>query len=153
MEKITTFSQILAGYFYKRGSLDAFVRENYPYENPFSKYCKIRRYITGERVPSYLDAKDLLDLLKYDIEEAELREILKVSKEEKTTVYENDKFARRIDISYSELSKKTGIPKEDLILFLDSQLKEYNCENVKEYLTALILENIEGTYSIKNSEK
>lgn len=146
MENRTIFSQILAGYFYKRGSLDAFVRDKYPYDNLELRSRTIRRYLNGERVPSFLDAKELLKLMGCYISDDELVEILKNSKLEKVSTPERDFFAKKIDITYKELLSGEDIDKENKVLMIQSCMKELGCKTVKEFLIKLIDNEIKFRY-------
>lgn len=150
MENNTTISQILTNYFYKRGSLNDFCKEKYPNDNYRYKARTLMRYQTGERVPSYQVAKELLNLMEYEISDLDLIELLNNSRNEKIIPYQKEKLANRLDISYDEILKNVHINNEDKLLIIKDCLKETQCINIKEFIIKLIDEEISSRYFNKN---
>lgn len=146
MENNTTISQIMTNYFYKRGSLNSFCKEKYPNDNYRHKARTLMRYQSGERVPSYQVAKELLSLMEYEISDEELIELLKTSRNDKVIPYQKEKLANRLDISYDEILKNAHISNEDKLLIIKDCLKETQCINIKEFIIKLIDEEISLRY-------
>lgn len=150
MENNTTISQIMTNYFYKRGSLNSFCKEKYPNDNYRHKARTLLRYQSGERVPSYQVAKELLNLMEYEISDKDLIELLKSSRNEKIIPYQKEKLTNRLDISYDEILKNAHISNEDKLLMIKDCLKETQCINIKEFIIKLIDEEISSRYFNKN---
>lgn len=142
MENQTTFSEIMAGYFYKRGSLVRFVEEKYPNDNPRNKARVLMRYQTGERVPSFQDARDLLDEMKYDISDEELLEVLQHSMIDKIEPLQKERFLNRTILNYDEILKKEDLEQEEKILMIQSLMEDYKCKTPKELVIELINEEL-----------
>lgn len=149
MENTTTISQIMTNYFYKRGSLNDFCKEKYPNDNYRYKARTLMRYQSGERIPSYQVAKELLSLMEYEISDGDLIELLKTSRNEKIIPYQKEKLTSRMDISYDEILKNTHMSNEDKLLIVKDCLKETQCKNIKEFIIKLIDEEISSRYSGK----
>lgn len=149
MENTTTISQIMTNYFYKRGSLNDFCKEKFPNDNYRYKARTLMRYQTGERIPSYQVAKELLSLMEYEISDRDLIELLKTSRNEKIIPYQKEKLTSRMDISYGEILKNTHMSNEEKLLIIKDCLKETQCKNIKEFIIKLIDEEISSRYSEK----
>lgn len=149
MENTTTISQIMTNYFYKRGSLNDFCKEKFPNDNYRYKARTLMRYQSGERIPSYQVAKELLDLMEYDISDEDLIELLKTSRNEKVIPYQKEKLTNRMDISYDEILKNAHMSNEDKLLIIKDCLNETQCKNIKEFIIKLINEEISSRYSEK----
>lgn len=144
---IETFSNLLRDYFKQKKSIPEFVRENYPLHEYQTKDRTIRRYLSGEVVPQYSAAKDLVDKLDISISEEDLIKILNYSKSERETV---------IDYKHSYIFEKISARSNDL--FKDSDMTEYEKQrlfkdrvdevttdgNIREYLVKLIEYDLEN---------
>ena len=142
MEKVDSFSQILMQYFMKRGSVVAYCKQFYPNDNIKNKARVINRYITGERVPSFEDADEILTNLGEKIKKDDLIEILEKSKNLKYSDEEFSEFCSKIKIRYSEINKKLSIPVNSEEL-LTTRINNLGVKNIKEYIVNLIIKDIE----------
>ena len=82
---IESFSNLINQYFKQKKTIPEFVRENYSPHEYATKDRTIRRYLSGEVVPQYHAAKELVEKLDIEISENELMEILNYSRTERET--------------------------------------------------------------------
>ncbi|MBQ6148477.1 MAG: hypothetical protein IJI83_02910 [Oscillospiraceae bacterium] len=143
---IESFSNLINQYFKQKKTIPEFVRENYSPHEYATKDRTIRRYLSGEVVPQYHAAKELVEKLDIEISENELMEILNYSRTERET---------NIDYKHSYLFEKISARTTDL--FKDSDYLEYEIQNmftervneatagdVKKYLIALVEYDLEN---------
>ena len=144
MEK-ETFNQIMSGYFSERGSLIKFVKIVYPFDNFKTKYRGLKKYLDGDRIPSFQDAKALLNDMGVNISDDELIEILNYSNQEKENKYKKEAIVSGITINYDDILKDTKYKTDDKVIILQGCLKNRNCKSNKEYIIKLIEKDIEET--------
>lgn len=142
MEKAESFSQIITKYFMKRGSSVSYCKQFYPNSNSKNKARIINRYITGETVPSFEIANEMLTNLGEELPKEELIELLEKSKELKYSDNSPTEFCSKLKIRYSEIDKLLSIPvsSEEILM---NRFKELNTKNSKEYILKLIAKDIE----------
>ena len=139
------FSQMMAGYFYKRGSLLNFVKDKYPYDDAKLKYRSLKRYLDGERVPSFQDAKQLLLDMGIELSEQELLEVLELSNQEKESRYKKQAIVSGITIKFDDIFKDLDLETDEKILILKNRVEKMSCKTNKEYIIKLIEKDIKET--------
>lgn len=144
MEIQENFSQIIAKYFIKRGSSVAYCKQFYPNENYINKARVLNRYISGDIVPSFEIANELLTNLNEHYSKDELLEILDRSKKLKEENKSDNSFCSKLKIRYTEIDRQLSIPisSEDA---LTNRLRVLGLQNSKEYILKLIVKDIEET--------
>lgn len=144
MEIQENFSQIIAKYFIKRGSSVAYCKQFYPNENYINKARVLNRYISGDIVPSFEIANELLTNLNEHYSKDELLEILDRSKKLKEENKSDNSFCSKLKIRYTEIDRQLSISisSEDA---LTNRLRVLGLQNSKEYILKLIVKDIEET--------
>lgn len=144
MEFQENFSQIIAKYFIKRGSSVAYCKQFYPNENYINKARVLNRYISGDIVPSFEIANELLTNLNEHYSKDELLEILDRSKKLKEENKSDNSFCSKLKIRYTEIDRQLSISisSEDA---LTNRLRVLGLQNSKEYILKLIVKDIEET--------
>ena len=144
MEIQENFSQIIAKYFIKRGSSVAYCKQFYPNENYINKARVLNRYISGDIVPSFEIANELLTNLNEHYSKDELLDILDRSKKLKEENKSDNSFCSKLKIRYTEIDRQLSIPisSEDA---LTNRLRVLGLQNSKEYILKLIVKDIEET--------
>ena len=148
-----TFSHILQGYFSERGSLRQFIKDNYPSDDLKTKYRSIKRYLDGDRVPSFPNAKVLLgDMgLKYDNDT--ILEILNYSNQEKENRYKEEALVSGITINYKDILKESHYSTDEKVVLVQGSMAILNCDTAKEYIIELINSDLEELFIRVNEEK
>lgn len=144
MEIQENFSQIIAKYFIKRGSSVAYCKQFYPNENYINKARVLNRYISGDIVPSFEIANELLTNLNEHYSKDELLEILDRSKKLKEENKSDNSFCSKLKIRYTEIDRQLSISisSEDA---LTNRLRVLGLQSSKEYILKLIVKDIEET--------
>lgn len=144
MEIQENFSQIIAKYFIKRGSSVAYCKQFYPNENYINKARVLNRYISGDIVPSFEIANELLTNINEHYSKDELLEILDRSKKLKEENKSDNSFCSKLKIRYTEIDRQLSISisSEDA---LTNRLRVLGLQNSKEYILKLIVKDIEET--------
>lgn len=145
MEEARTFSQIMNGYFYQKGSLLQFVKDNYPFDNIKIKYRVLKRYLDGERVPSFPSAKALLNNMGLSYSEEELIELLENSTKEKEKRYRKEAIISNLTINYEDILKDYNYKNYEKVVILKGCLANMNSNTIKDYLIKLIDKDIKET--------
>ena len=157
---IETFSNLLREYFKQKKSVPEFVRDNYLPHEYQTKDRTIRRYLSGEVVPQYSAAKDLIDKLDINISEEDLITILNYSKSERETTidYKHSYVFEKISARLSDLFKDSDMTEYEKQRMFDDRVNETTEGDIKKYLITLIEydlenrpENIFGNGSQKSS--
>ncbi len=152
MEEARTFSQVMNGYFYQKGSLLQFVKDNYPFDDTKSKYRVLKRYLDGERIPSFSSAKSLLNDMGLNYPEKELIELLENSTKEKEKRYKKEAITSNLTINYEDILKEYNYKNYEKVVILKGCLANRNSSTIKDYLIKLIDKDIEETI-FQNAKK
>lgn len=143
MENYETFSQLIAKYFVERGSILSYCRKFFPNDNTENKARVIHRWLKGERIPSFEDARDLLNNLGEKVSSQDLSELLNKSKLLKEENYSPALFCKDLNISFIDINKQVGIEDFESSELLEDRFRQLNVKTSKEYILKLIKKDIE----------
>ncbi len=137
---IETFSNLIKDYFQDKKTIPEFVRENYPLNEEKTRDRAIRRYLSGEVVPQYSAARDLVDKLNIEISEEELMTVLNYSKTERETIldYKHSYLFEKISVRTGDIYKNSDIMEYERQRMFDERVGLVSGGNAKEYIIKLI---------------
>ena len=144
-----TFNRLIGDYFQQKRTIPDFVREYYPNDYA-SKDRAIRRYLTGEVVPQYSIARDLIDKMEIDISEDELIGVLDYSKTVRSTYtsYKHSYLFEKVSLREEELFKDSNYLSYEKQHLFTQRVNEIGEGNIKKYLIKLIEYDLE--YNIES---
>lgn len=138
---IKTFSEIVSQKFMLKNTIPDFVRANFPNRNSENMIRMIRRYVSGEQVPPYNTAREILTKLGEKYNERELMDILEYSRTVRSTSieYRQALIIDRLNIKYQDLFIGNNMSMADKDGQITKRIEETTkSKTIKEYVIRLI---------------
>lgn len=152
---IETFGNLIKDYFKQKKTIPEFVRDNYLPGEYGTRDRTIRRYLTGEVVPQYNAARELVDKLGIEISEDDLMKILDYSRSERETniSYKHSYLFEKVSARTADLFKDSDYMEYEKRNMFDERVNEAGEGDIKKYLIKLIEYDLENYIDFEKSER